>query len=45
VLTSAVDNLLLDLLECVDMKERSYQDALGAWRSLQENFSSHWRVP
>ena len=32
-MTSTIDNLVLDLLEWVDMKERSYQDALDAWRT------------
>jgi len=32
-MTSTIDNLLLDLLEWVGMKERSYQDALDAWRT------------
>jgi hypothetical protein len=32
-MTSTVDNLLLDLVEWVGMKERSYQEALDAWRT------------
>jgi len=32
-MTSTVDNLLLDLVEWVGMKERSYQEALDVWRT------------
>ena len=31
--TSTVENLLHDLLRWVDSKERSYEEALGAWRT------------
>jgi hypothetical protein len=32
-MTSTVDNLLLDLVEWVDTKERTYQETLDAWRT------------
>jgi hypothetical protein len=32
-MTSAVDNLVLELVDWVNMKERSYQEALDAWRT------------
>jgi hypothetical protein len=32
-MSSTVENLLLDLLGWVDSKERSYEEALAAWRT------------
>jgi hypothetical protein len=32
-MSDAVENLILDLLEWVDRKERTYQETLEAWRT------------
>jgi D-3-phosphoglycerate dehydrogenase len=32
-MTNTVDNLILDLLEWVARKERTYQDTMDAWRT------------
>ena len=38
LMTSTVENLLLDLLGWVDAKERSYEEALDAWRTSCPKF-------
>ena len=32
-MTDTVDNLILDLVECVGRRERTYQETMDAWRT------------
>ncbi|MGA2348005.1 MAG: hypothetical protein ABSF93_18495 [Candidatus Sulfotelmatobacter sp.] len=39
-MTDTVENLILDLLEWVGRKERSYQETMDAWRTSSQGFRS-----